>query len=195
MAVSGRLSSMKLEIADQKAHMFVKITDQEFGGLKRVSTADETGLAEGGRFRLVSMTLPFCRAHLHSQGGVLSVTDYSEDGRRIQPRPPDDVIASTPIGWRAASRARKFFPLFHKRYRRPERPTGHRRLGGPERGIRPWTTADRGGLRRKPALLQAYAGWIARRSSSVMICRLIKEPADDRSDFEEGYGQARRGAA
>ncbi len=73
--------------------MFVKITDQELGGLKRVRTADETGLAEGGRFRLVSMTLPFCQAHLHSQGGVLSVTGYSEDGRRTTTAHLTDVIA------------------------------------------------------------------------------------------------------
>jgi hypothetical protein len=45
--------------------MLVKITDPKFGGIKVVSTADETGLPEGGSFRLVSMKLPFFQAHHH----------------------------------------------------------------------------------------------------------------------------------
>jgi hypothetical protein len=71
------------EIGDQDALiMFAKITAPGFGGIRRVLTADETGLREGGRFRLVSMTLPFCRAHLHEHNGTPCVTGYSEDGRR-----------------------------------------------------------------------------------------------------------------
>jgi hypothetical protein len=73
--------------------MIVKITDHRFGGIKRVLTADQTGLAEGGRFRLVSMTIPFCRAHLHERDGVSHVTGYSEDGRRTITARLADVIA------------------------------------------------------------------------------------------------------
>jgi hypothetical protein len=73
--------------------MFVKITDHRFGGFKHVQTADQTGLAEGGRFRLVSMTIPFGRAHLHERDGAPHVTGYSEDGRRTITARLTDVIA------------------------------------------------------------------------------------------------------
>ncbi len=73
--------------------MIVKITDHRFGGFKHVQTADQTGLAEGGRFRLVSMTIPFGRAHLHERDGVSHVTGYSEDGRRAITARLTDVIA------------------------------------------------------------------------------------------------------
>jgi hypothetical protein len=45
--------------------MLAKITNVRFGGIKSAATADETGLAEGGSFRLVSMTLPFHRGRLY----------------------------------------------------------------------------------------------------------------------------------
>jgi hypothetical protein len=67
--------------------MFVKITDHRFGGFKHVQTA------EGGRFRLVSMTIPFGRAHLHERDGAPYVTGYSEDGRRTITARLTDVIA------------------------------------------------------------------------------------------------------
>jgi len=73
--------------------MLVKITDPRFGGIKLASTADETGLAEGGSFRLVSMTLPFHRAHLHEDDGVLCVTGVSADGKRRATARLSEVIA------------------------------------------------------------------------------------------------------
>jgi hypothetical protein len=73
--------------------MLVKITDPRFGGIKMVSTADETGLAEGASFRLVSMTLPFHRAHLHAESGERCVTGYSADGKRKATARLNEVIA------------------------------------------------------------------------------------------------------
>jgi hypothetical protein len=73
--------------------MLVKITDPRFGGIKVATTADETGLAEGGSFRLVSMTLPFHQAHLHDYGGVPSVTGVSADGKRTATARLNEVIA------------------------------------------------------------------------------------------------------
>lgn len=73
--------------------MLVKITDPRFGGIKIVSTADETGLAEGATFRLVSMTLPFHHAHLHEDSGVLSVTGVTADGKRQATARLNEVIA------------------------------------------------------------------------------------------------------
>jgi hypothetical protein len=72
--------------------MRVKITDPRFGGLKIVSTADETGLPEGGSFRLLSMTLPFHRAHHHEVAGVSCVMGTSADGRTTT-APLSEVIA------------------------------------------------------------------------------------------------------
>jgi hypothetical protein len=76
--------------------MFAKITAPGFDGIRRVLTADETGLKEGGRFRLVSMTLPFCRAHLHEHDGIPSVTGYSEDSHRKITARLAEVIALEP---------------------------------------------------------------------------------------------------
>jgi hypothetical protein len=73
--------------------MLVKVTDTRFGGLKTVSTADETGLAEGGSFRLVAMTLPFHQAHLHAEAGELCVTGVSADGKRTTTARLREVIA------------------------------------------------------------------------------------------------------
>jgi hypothetical protein len=73
--------------------MLVKITDPHFGGVKVASTADDTGLAEGGSFRLVLMTLPFHEAHLHEDSGVLRVTGHSADGRRTITARLSEVIA------------------------------------------------------------------------------------------------------
>jgi len=73
--------------------MLVKITDPHFGGLKTASTADETGLAEGDSFRLILMTVPFHRAHLHEECGVSYVTGYSADGRRKTTARLAEVIA------------------------------------------------------------------------------------------------------
>jgi hypothetical protein len=72
--------------------MLVKITDARFGGIKRIVTA-ETGLAEGGAFRLVSMTLPFYQAHLHDDSGFSCVTGYSADGRRKATARLTEVVA------------------------------------------------------------------------------------------------------
>jgi len=72
--------------------MLVKITDTRFGGVKLANTADETGLAEGGSFRLVAMTLPFHQAHHHEVAGVSSVTGTSASGRTTTAR-LNEVIA------------------------------------------------------------------------------------------------------
>ena len=57
------------------------------------ATADLTGLAEGGSFRLVSMTLPFYRAQLHEEAGVQCVTGYTVDGKRKVTARLAEVIA------------------------------------------------------------------------------------------------------
>ena len=73
--------------------MLAKITDARFGGTKLAATADLTGLAEGGSFRLVSMTLPFHGAQLHEKGGVQCVTGYTVDGKRKVTARLAEVIA------------------------------------------------------------------------------------------------------
>jgi hypothetical protein len=73
--------------------MFVKITDTRFGGIKLVSTADDTGLAEGGSFRLVLMKTPFHQAHLHEDAGVPCVSGVSADGKRTATARLNEVIA------------------------------------------------------------------------------------------------------
>jgi len=73
--------------------MFVKITDARFGGIKMVQTADDTGLVEGGSFRLVSMALTFCDAHLHQENGVHCVTGHTGDGQRKTTARLTEVIA------------------------------------------------------------------------------------------------------
>jgi hypothetical protein len=75
------------------APMLVKITNARFGGIKRAVTADETGLAEGASFRLVSMTLPYHRAHLHAESGEPCATGYSADGRHKTTARLREVIA------------------------------------------------------------------------------------------------------
>jgi hypothetical protein len=72
--------------------MLVKITNARFGGIKLAATADDTGLAEGGSFRLISMSLPFHRAHLHDKSGDRWVTGYADDGRQVT-APLAEVIA------------------------------------------------------------------------------------------------------
>jgi hypothetical protein len=73
--------------------MLVKITDSRFGGIKTVQTAEDTGLTEGGSFRLVSMTLPFYDAHLHQENGVPCVTGHTADGQRKTTARLTEVIA------------------------------------------------------------------------------------------------------
>jgi hypothetical protein len=73
--------------------MLVKITDPRFGGKKIASTADETGLVEGGSFRLVSMTLPFHQAHHLVIDGASCVTGTSADGQRKTTARLNEVIA------------------------------------------------------------------------------------------------------
>ena len=73
--------------------MLVKITDPKFGGIKVVSTADETGLAEGGSFRLVSMKLPFHQAHHLEVDGAACVSGITADGQRTTTARLSEVIA------------------------------------------------------------------------------------------------------
>jgi hypothetical protein len=77
--------------------MLVKITNPRFGGIQLVATADDTGLAEGESFRLVSMNLPFHRAHLHDVAGVHWVTGYADNGREAT-APLAEVIALETAG-------------------------------------------------------------------------------------------------
>ncbi len=73
--------------------MLAKITDTRFGGTKLAAMADVTGLAEGGSFRLVSMTFPFHRAHLHEEDGIRYVTGHTVDGKRKVTARLAEVIA------------------------------------------------------------------------------------------------------
>jgi hypothetical protein len=75
--------------------MLVKITDPRFGGKKVALTADITGLAEGGSFRLIALKLPFHKAHLHDENGERYVTGCSADGRHKITARLSEVITLT----------------------------------------------------------------------------------------------------